>query len=110
VYPALISTLVRVICTIYEVDEHDDEAFIAMEYLEGVTLKHMVASRPLEAETCFLWQLRLPTRSTPPTARASSPVARLRASSGIGQPRKPQNRDRHFMFRAFGLDAHGALL
>jgi serine/threonine protein kinase/Tfp pilus assembly protein PilF len=39
------------ICTIYEIDEVDGQAFIAMELLEGQTLRHRINHKPLEIET-----------------------------------------------------------
>src|SRR5882757_8115549 len=39
------------ICTIHEIDEADGRTFIAMELLEGQTLRHRIAAKPVEIET-----------------------------------------------------------
>jgi serine/threonine protein kinase len=41
------------ICTIHEIDETDGRTFIAMELLEGQTLRHRIVGKPLEIETVF---------------------------------------------------------
>jgi eukaryotic-like serine/threonine-protein kinase len=38
------------ICTVYEIDEADGQTFIAMEFLDGATLKHVMGNRPMEIE------------------------------------------------------------
>lgn len=39
------------ICTVHEIGQQDGQVFIAMEYVDGMTLKHRIGGRPMEIET-----------------------------------------------------------
>jgi eukaryotic-like serine/threonine-protein kinase len=47
------------ICTIYEIGEQDGQTFIAMEFMEGTTLKHRIAGKPLPLDEVLAWGIEI---------------------------------------------------
>ena len=47
------------ICTIYEIGEQDGQTFIAMEFMEGTTLKHRIAGKPLPLDEVLPWGIEI---------------------------------------------------
>jgi serine/threonine protein kinase/Tol biopolymer transport system component len=47
------------ICTLHEVGEHEGRPFLAMELLEGSTLKHRIGSKPLPVESLLNWAIQI---------------------------------------------------
>jgi len=52
------------ICTIYDIGEQDGQAFIAMEFLDGMTLKHRIAGKPCQIDVLVGLAIELPMRWT----------------------------------------------
>jgi len=47
------------ICTIYDIDEHQDQHFIAMEFLDGRTLRHITEGKPLKLDQLLDWGIQI---------------------------------------------------
>jgi serine/threonine protein kinase len=98
------------ICTIYDIDEHDGRRFIAMEYLEGRSLKQRLAEKPLSVDEILALAAEVADgleaahakgilhRDIKPASTASAPSRgsrRSSRSSGSGPER--------VLFRRYGM-------
>src|SRR3984957_7999695 len=61
------------ICTIYEIDDQHGDAFIAMEFLDGVTLKHRISGKPLPSKELLEVGMERPAVRDPAHAEGIAP-------------------------------------
>jgi Protein kinase domain len=71
------------ICTIYDVGEENGQAFIGMEYLDGVTLKHRIAGRPMEIETIPALKYSTAVKNSTPPRLPSAVRFRIRLPKSL---------------------------